>query len=156
MALMALVAPVLSHLAEDIHDHLPAPMRTGASSVFLLDLPEVPEDWQVGHADMALWDRLMAMRQEVQGQLEHARQVKIIGSSVEAAVQLPELPLPADELAEFLNVSRVTQGAALAVAHAGGDKCPRCWKQVVELTPERGCCARCDTVLSGPAVTHVW
>ncbi|MBM3258716.1 MAG: isoleucine--tRNA ligase [Candidatus Sericytochromatia bacterium] len=154
MALMTLIAPVLSHLAEDIHDHLPGPLRTGASSVFLLDLPEVPGDWQAGASDQLLWDRLMTMRQEVQGLLEHARQAKTIGSSVEAAVQLPELPLPAEELAEFFNVSRVTQGPALTVAHAGGEKCPRCWKQVVDLTPERGCCARCDSVLSVPAATH--
>lgn len=150
-ALMTLVAPVLSHLAEDIHDHLPPGLRTEASSVFLLDLPDAPREWQVTPAEQAVWDQLHQWRQEAQSLLEQARQAKLIGSSVEAEVTLPALPLPEDELCEIFNVSRIRLGSTVSVRCAGGEKCPRCWKQVETLEGPHGVCQRCHIVLAAPA-----
>ncbi|MGB3200415.1 MAG: class I tRNA ligase family protein, partial [Nodosilinea sp.] len=75
------IAPVLSHMAEDIWQNLPYP--TAHKSVFEAGWVKMESQWQ--QLDLAdRWSQLRTIRQEVNKVLEQARTAKAIGSSLEA------------------------------------------------------------------------
>ncbi len=79
------IAPVLSHLAEDIWQFLP--YKTPHKSVFQAGWITLEEQWsQPKLAEK--WEKLRAIRTEVNKVLEQARTDKAIGSSLEAKVLL--------------------------------------------------------------------
>ncbi|WP_421658866.1 isoleucine--tRNA ligase [Leptothermofonsia sp. ETS-13] len=79
------IAPVLSHMAEDIWQYLPYP--TPHQSVFQAGWVTLDDQWQV--SDLAeKWQTLRQIRAEVNKVLEQARAEKAIGSSLEAKVLL--------------------------------------------------------------------
>jgi isoleucyl-tRNA synthetase len=79
------IAPVLSHLAEDIWQYLPYP--TPYPSVFASGWVKLEEVWN--KPDLAsTWEKLRDIRQEVNKVLEQARTNKDIGSSLEAKLLL--------------------------------------------------------------------
>ena len=115
-------------------------------------------DYALTDAEMAKWDRVIAVRTVVNGVLEAARAEKKIGKALEAAV---ELTVPAEDaflaemdaetLADLLIVSKVTVtvGSELSasVAKAEGAKCPRCWK-FSETPGTDDLCPRCSAVVA--------
>ncbi|HEY9857673.1 MAG TPA: isoleucine--tRNA ligase, partial [Stenomitos sp.] len=178
-ALMRLVSPVLSHLAEDIYTYLPAAQKGSEPSVFLLDWPTVNADFR----DEALakrWEQIIALREQVNKALEASRQAKVIGGSLEASVTL--VPRTAEvqdlllslgaSLAKVLIVSeavvrvvgdRAPEGAMVegdlmvTVAKAPGEKCERCWvysPSVGESREHPTLCDRCVGVVSELVGTH--
>jgi isoleucyl-tRNA synthetase len=132
-ALIRIMAPITSFLAEEVYQFFPA--RT-AESVFLLDFPKPNSQWQNPQisADFA---QLFKLRDEVSKQLEEMRQNKVIGANLEARLVLQTsgdefalLSKYKDDLCEFFIVSQVEiqQGQRNLVAEkARGEKCPRCW-----------------------------
>ncbi len=86
------IAPVLSHLAEDIWQYLP--YETPYESVFESGWVKVEESWKQPVLANT-WEQLRQIRDEVNKVLEKARADKAIGSSLEAKVLLyvadPEL-----------------------------------------------------------------
>ncbi|WP_198804933.1 isoleucine--tRNA ligase [Leptolyngbya sp. BL0902] len=84
-ALAKAIAPVLSHMAEDIWQNLPYP--TEHKSVFQSGWVKLDPQWsQPSLVDR--WSQLRTIRQEVNKVLEQARTAKDIGSSLEAKVLL--------------------------------------------------------------------
>ncbi len=85
------IAPVLSHMAEDIWQHIPYP--TPYQSVFESGWIRL-EQWKAPEL-AAFWQELRQIRAEVNKVLERARAEKEIGSSLEAKTLLyiPELQL---------------------------------------------------------------
>ena len=103
------------------------------------------------------WDKIIQVRDVVNGVLEAARGEKKIGKSLEAKVALTVpaedaflAEMDADALADLLIVSQVsvTVGDAIAaqVENAAGDKCQRCWKVLPTVNAE-GLCPRCAKVI---------
>ena len=86
------IAPVLSHLAEDIWQYLP--YETPYQSVFESGWVKLEDSWKQPHL-AETWEQLRDIRQEVNKVLEQARVAKAIGSSLEAKVLLyvPDLTL---------------------------------------------------------------
>ena len=79
------IAPVLSHMAEDIWQNLP--YETSNQSVFESGWVTLKDEWR--HSSLAeQWEQLRTVRQEVNKVLEQARTEKAIGSSLEAKVLL--------------------------------------------------------------------
>jgi isoleucyl-tRNA synthetase len=79
------IAPVLSHMAEDIWQYLP--YRTPYRSVFESGWVKIDTQWQ--QADLSQkWSKLRQIRQDVNKVLEQARTNKLIGASLEAKVLL--------------------------------------------------------------------
>jgi isoleucyl-tRNA synthetase len=79
------IAPVLSHLAEDIWQYLP--YITSYQSVFQAGWVRLEDEWQ--QPELATqWEQLRTIRTEVNKVLEQARAEKAIGSSLEAKVLL--------------------------------------------------------------------
>ena len=110
---------------------------------------------------MARWERMIRVRDAVNGALEEARAEKKLGKSLEADV---ELTVPAadefiigmgpEELADMLIVSKaaVRAGDALAVQvrTAQGGKCERCWKVLSSVgtgSDHPTLCSRCAAVV---------
>jgi isoleucyl-tRNA synthetase len=140
-ALTKLMAPVLSFTADEIWRMLPEAGRQGVVSVQLASFPEVEPPWKdTGLATR--WEKLLSYRTRVQGVLEERRRDKVIGSSLEAHVQLDA----ASEAYEFLKayerdlstifiVSQVslkrTDSAQtdlqIVVTKSQAGKCERCW-----------------------------
>jgi isoleucyl-tRNA synthetase len=131
-ALVRLFAPVLSFTTEEIWGHLNLP-----GSVHTAYFPE-PEELSAGiHAEgrarLENWTKLIEVRETVLKSLEAARQDKVIGAPLEAAVRLKTDPLLAEyirELPGIFIVSKVelTDNDTIEVTRATGTKCVRCWK----------------------------
>lgn len=170
-ALVKLLAPVLAFTAEEIWKFMPHAADEDAASVMLSRMPKVEEEYQ----DAALgekWEQLTAVRSDVNGALEPARNEKLIGKSLDAEVvvyakgELFDL-LKAEEenLAELFITSKATVEAAedaSADAFAGElvkvkviasphEKCGRCWvhSETVGTVPGfDGICADCVAKLT--------
>ncbi|VEP15160.1 Isoleucine--tRNA ligase [Hyella patelloides LEGE 07179] len=82
------IAPVLSHMAEDIWQSIP--YETGCKSVFQSGWVETKEEWRVRavREQPQLWETIRNLRDEVNKVMEEARQSKAIGSSLDAKVLL--------------------------------------------------------------------
>ncbi|MBW4418051.1 MAG: isoleucine--tRNA ligase [Myxacorys californica WJT36-NPBG1] len=79
------IAPVLSHMAEDIWQYLP--YSTPHKSVFEAGWVTLDEQWKQPELK-AQWEKLRQIRAEVNRVLEQARTEKTIGSSLEAKLLL--------------------------------------------------------------------
>jgi isoleucyl-tRNA synthetase len=162
--LTRLVAPILSVTADEVWRLLPGPRE---ASVHLADFPGDAGEWQDVRLE-AEWDRLLDVRSIVNQSLEAARQQKVIGSALEAHVDLVAAGADADRLLEHqgdlpmlfitssVRVSRSNDGpVAVQVSRAAGDKCPRCWRFVTDLTAAgelSGLCGRCVDAMGGQLV----
>jgi isoleucyl-tRNA synthetase len=143
VAMTKLMAPVLSFTAEEIWRTLSVqvPGGLGTQSVHLASFPEVDPLWR--NAELAArWETLLDYRSQVQGVLEASRRDKVIGSSLEAHVQLEadakayQFLKPYErDLGTIFIVSKVTlsqssagqTGIQVSVAKSSAAKCERCW-----------------------------
>jgi isoleucyl-tRNA synthetase len=117
-----------------------------ADSVHLLewpDLPSIPGDKVVATE----WVGLRELRAQVTEAIEPFRRDKVIRSSLEAEVTVPEMPLSAADLAEAFIVAKVSKGP-LAVTRSDYHKCGRCWRLLPEVTADGALCDRCTGVVS--------
>ncbi len=166
LALVRLLAPILSFTSEEVWKHMQAG-TAGTESVHLAYFPEPGELTEGISAELrrtaADWEQLVPVRDEVLKVLDAAREDKVIGSPLEAAVVLsagPELrPLLAKHAAElpgWFIVSQVefetnaAEGLGVRVERARGDKCERCWKFTTDVGSDLEfptVCAACASVL---------
>jgi len=175
MAVMAdglarLLAPILPVTADELWRHLPGASIVSAGKAAARDASVhtalFPADAAtlIDPAVDARWDRLRAIRDEVNRALETARQEKILGTSLQAHVTLTaggdaaalleqyeaELPM----LFIVSQVSLVTgaaDGVGVSVARAEGGKCDRCWRTVDDVAQDgqlAGLCSRCAAALA--------
>ncbi|MCE0744515.1 isoleucine--tRNA ligase [Acetobacter sicerae] len=164
------LAPVLVFTADDAWT-----ARFGKdSSVHLESFPVVPEEWN----DPELGDRwttLRAVRRIITTEIETARRSGLIGSSLQAAIELPvyEDQVSLFDSVDWTDLAIVSQaefsiipetapqpenGAGVpcgvpAVSVAEGEKCVRCWKVLPEVGQNAAyptLCVRCaDVVANG-------
>src|SRR6267142_1430566 len=171
--LARLMAPILTFTCEEAWRYLPG---AHAESVHLERFPEAAREG----LDETLkrdWDRLLEVRREVAKALEMARNAKLIGSGLEAAVRITHAP---EDLPELLRakrellptlfiVSRVDldrassaasvtyegqdiPGLVIGVDRARGEKCERCWmrsEHVGANSVHPTLCERCVPVVVG-------
>ncbi|NLY56233.1 MAG: isoleucine--tRNA ligase [Firmicutes bacterium] len=172
--LVRVISPVLTFTAEEMWQYLPQ-TKDKPLSVQLTSWPEVRQEY----LDPELaekWNRILAVREEVNRALEAARNAKMIGNSLEAKVvlysnnpQLYELLAGfADELATIFIVSAAEVaplglaappealpatdgGLAIMVERAPGEKCERCWVYSPQLGVDANhpkLCPRCTDVVT--------
>ncbi|HEX4695584.1 isoleucine--tRNA ligase [Sphingomonas sp.] len=142
-ALVRYAAPILVFTAEEVWQSR-FPDEEG--SVHLLEWPELPS--LPGDAPQATnWDDIRTLRGAVTEAIEPFRRDKLIKSSLEAEVTVPELPVAADALAETFIVAKVSKGD-LSVARTEFHKCGRCWRHLPEVTADGALCDRCEKVVS--------
>ncbi|HEX6409048.1 MAG TPA: isoleucine--tRNA ligase [Sphingomicrobium sp.] len=139
-ALVRWLAPVLVFTSEEVW----GTRFPDGGSVHLLEWPEIPDV----PADDGRWQKLRELRAQVTETIEPLRREKVVGSSLEAVVTVPELLATPDQLAELFIVSSVKQGDALTVGETDNHKCGRCWRYLPEVTEDGELCARCEDVLN--------
>ena len=97
--------------------------------------------------DDAKWDALRELRTTVTEAIEPLRRDKVVGSSLQVEVALPEAGLSAD-LAELFITGPVSQGDTLTVTKTELNKCGRCWRHLPEVTDDGELCDRCAAVVA--------
>jgi len=153
-ALVRYAAPVLVFTAEEVWlsrypDGSTADGEGQPRSVHLLEWPQVPRV----SVDSAKWAQLRALRDAVNAAIEPLRRDKIIGSSLEAEVQVPASAVPegiSDEaLAELFITAPVTrgEGEAVQVKRTAYHKCGRCWRHLPDVAYDGALCGRCRAVV---------
>ena len=156
-ALTKLMAPILCFTCDEIWQAMPHRAADDVRNVVFNDMDRPFVDYALDEAAVARWDKIIAVRDVVNGVLEAARGAKKIGKSLEANVSLtvPQedaflAEMDPAELADLLIVSQVsvTVGDAIAAeaVPAEGTKCPRCWK-VLPSEHADGLCPRCARIL---------
>ena len=160
--LARLLAPILPTTADELWRHLPGQR---SPSVHVEEFQQVERF--VDRALMTDWDRLMAVRDQVNAALEQQRKDKVIGNSLSAHVtvtatgptgellerhreQLPMLFIVSD-LDLRVGASEEAGEVTVDVGKARGVKCERCWRFVpsVRTEPEwAGICDRCVEALA--------
>jgi isoleucyl-tRNA synthetase len=140
-ALVRWLAPVLVFTSEEVwRTRFPS-----GESVHLLEWPIIPQV----DADEGKWGKLRELRAQVTEAIEPFRRDKLLGSSLEAEVAVPQLDFPLDELAELFIVSAVHFGHELKVSKTQNHKCGRCWRYLPEVREDGDLCQRCEDVVNG-------
>jgi isoleucyl-tRNA synthetase len=166
-AMVRLLAPILTFTAEEVWLALPS-CPGKAESVHLTQFPEV--DGSLLQPELAdKWKTLIAVKGEVAKAIETARQNKVLGHPLDAAVAVaasatlrPLLETHVEDLRALLIVSdlRIVDEKAISepfrsaeipelligVSRAKGEKCNRCWNYsatVGENAEHPALCARC-------------
>jgi len=166
-ALARLLAPILVFTVDEIWENLPAPSdEARAASVHLAEFPVASK---VRDADLwQQWNVVFEVRDAVLAKLEEARTAKLIGSGLEAHVEIAAagskyyyLEKLRKELRYIFIVSQVSlteidsldsgeQPLRINVSRADGEKCERCWNYSVhvgESTRYPTACERCVVAL---------
>jgi isoleucyl-tRNA synthetase len=149
-ALCRLLAPVLVFTSEEAWRHL----SNGS-----IHLEEFPTPHNRGKQASGQVQELLRLRGIIGPAIEHARQEKLIGNTLEARVVLNSdakitEDIPKEELEEFFIVSDLTihQGkeASASVTKTAYKKCARCWRHrsTVGMSKEHpDLCDRCEGVV---------
>jgi isoleucyl-tRNA synthetase len=170
--MVRLISPILVHTAEETWEFMSRQGLQDAppqeNSVHLAAWPTAPNEWNDPELGQQ-WERLLLLRQDIQKQLEEARNQKVIGHSYEAAVvirargeQRSFLAAHVSALAPCFVVSEVRledAGSAgpdlqFSVQRADGTKCSRCWRVLTSVgkhADQPELCARCYDVVSARA-----
>ena len=168
-------APILAFTCDEIWQAMPHRAEDDERNVVFNVMHAPFEAYALSDTEMARWDKLIALRGDVNVVLEAARADKRIGKPLEAAVTLRPASGEAREalrevesmnLAELFIVSRCliaedgepeaeavtgegsVPGLRIEVKEAPGVKCPRCWMHSTEAEPETGLCPRCAAVVA--------
>jgi len=147
-ALVRYAAPVLVFTAEEVWQS----RNPGSDSVHLLEWPEIGrwEDDDLGTE----WAALRALRSQVLEAIEPMRREKVVGSGLEAEVEVPAsatMSLQPEALAELFITAKVsfTDSEAVHVSRTENHKCGRCWRHLPDVSEDGTLCGRCDEVLNG-------
>ncbi len=175
--LAVLIAPVLSHMSEDIWQNIPYSLKE--DSVFQRGWPQVPNSWRNDSFNESIND-IRKLRSIVNKSLEECRTKQYLGSSLEAAVRIsPKTDTLikslsfieengnkfVDNIFDWLIVSKVQIGgdpwaevlhtsdeeiATIDISKSRGKKCERCWHYELDVgsnLKHKLLCQRCIDVL---------
>ena len=164
-----MLAPMLAFTSEEIWAAMPHGAADEASCVLLNDIPDYDEKLCLSQELSDQWDKVIALRTDVNKALEAARAQKLVGKSLDAEVTLYLNAEGKDafdamgqhDLAAVCIVSKVTvvegegqgvagenfPGVTIAVAPSQAPKCSRCWAHNEQVDAEMELCPRCASVL---------
>jgi isoleucyl-tRNA synthetase len=143
-ALVRYAAPILCFTAEEVWQ---ARFPSEDGSVHFLEWPELPA-LPGDDAISTNWEDVRRLREAVTEAIEPLRREKVIRSSLEAEVTVPDLPLDAAALAEVFIVAKVTKGDGVSVTRTDYAKCGRCWRLLPEVSADGALCHRCAEVVA--------
>jgi isoleucyl-tRNA synthetase len=169
-AMTRLITPILAYTSDEIWQFMPHTSTDVKGAVLYNDMPVAVSGVDFDENFEAAWDRIHAIRDDVQRALEVARKNKLIGKSLEANVTL----YCDGELKEFIDsvmnsledvfiVSGVktevgtcdenpcdVEGLGVSISVAEGEKCERCWKHTDDVGSDNEhptLCHRCAEVV---------
>ena len=168
-------APILAFTCDEIWLAMPHREGDDVRNVVLNEMNKPFTEYALDDDEMAKWDALISVRNDVNGVLEAARGAKRIGKPLEASVTLhakgaskATVERISDmNLSELFIVSEClisdedetdpeavvgdgsyNSGLTVSVKEAPGTKCPRCWMHSTKADPETGLCPRCAAVVA--------
>jgi isoleucyl-tRNA synthetase len=153
-ALCKLLAPILVFTAEEAWCHS---MAKGGGSIHLQDFPQTQD---LGRKAIDQVEELLRLRGIIGQAIEHARQEKLIGNTLEARVVLNSDSdvtdkIPKEELEEFFILSDLTIDRAkepsASVTKTPYKKCTRCWRHRSTVGTSKAhpdLCDRCEGVVT--------
>ena len=151
-ALCRLLAPILVFTAEEAWRHSAA-----GGSIHLQELPQPQDRYDEASTQIV---ELLRLRGVIGQALERARQEKLIGNALEAAVVLRSdsdvtTKIDKEELEEFFILSDLTihqaKEAGASVTKTSYRKCARCWRHRPTVGASKAhpdLCDRCDSVVA--------
>ena len=170
-----LFAPILAFTCDEIWLAMPHREGDDVRNVVFNTMNKPFTEYALSQEDLAKWDTLISVRNDVNGVLEAARGAKRIGKSLEAAVTLTVKDQAAKEAVEAISdmdlrdlfivsscliaedevqddaavtgTGSNNPGLHISVKEAPGVKCPRCWMHSVDAQAETGLCPRCAAVV---------
>ncbi|HEX3421424.1 MAG TPA: class I tRNA ligase family protein, partial [Candidatus Udaeobacter sp.] len=173
-ALCTLLAPVLVFTAEEAWRHSavagigdagragsPTPPTTS------VHLQEFPQAQSRGRKAIDQVQELLRLRSIIGQAIEHARQEKVIGNTLEARVVLnsdSEVTerIPREELEEFFILSDLTihqaKEASVSVTKTPYKKCGRCWRHRPTVGTSKAhpdLCDRCESVVAAMTKSEI-
>jgi isoleucyl-tRNA synthetase len=152
-ALCQLLAPIVAFTADEAWSY----SNAGAS----VHLEQFPKAKDRGTASIRTMDELLRLRAVIGQAIEKARQEKLIGNALEAAVALNTNgdatgKIDREELKEFFILSDLTieqaKEASATVTKTKFQKCARCWRHreyVGKSKAHPDLCDRCEAVVTG-------
>ena len=173
-ALAKMYAPILPFTCDEIWQAMPHRDGDDVRNIVLNELAKPYADYALTDEQMAKWDQLIALRDDVNSVLEAARADKRIGKALEAHVSLYALDDEGKAVLEALKDFNLTElfivsdvkltekasdnvlalgksarftGINIEVTEAEGMKCPRCWMHSTEANAD-GLCPRCAAVVA--------
>ena len=168
-------APILAYTCDEIWLAMPHRKEDDARNVVLNYMNKPFADYALSEAELQQWDKLISVRNDVNGVIETARAAKRIGKPLEAAVTLRVKDESAKEVVDAISSMNLSElfivssclitedelgeqaasgmgsnnpGLEIAVSEAPGVKCPRCWMHSVDADAETGLCPRCAEVVA--------
>ncbi len=168
-------APILAFTCDEIWLAMPHREGDDVRNVVLNEMNKPFTEYALDDDEMAKWDALISVRNDVNGVLEAARGAKRIGKPLEASVTLHAKGASRQtverisdmNLSELFIVSEClisdedehdpeavvgdgsyNSGLTVSVKEAPGTKCPRCWMHSTKADPETGLCPRCAAVVA--------
>ena len=168
-------APILAFTCDEIWLAMPHRDGDDVRNVVLNEMNKPFTEYALDDDEMAKWDALISVRNDVNGVLEAARGAKRIGKPLEASVTLHAKGASRQtverisdmNLSELFIVSEClisdedehdpeavvgdgsyNSGLTVSVKEAPGTKCPRCWMHSTKADPETGLCPRCAAVVA--------
>ena len=168
-------APILAFTCDEIWLAMPHREGDDVRNVVLNEMNKPFTEYALDDDEMAKWDALISVRNDVNGVLEAARGAKRIGKPLEASVtlhakgaskatverisdmNLSELFIVSECLisdedetdpAAVVGDGSYNSGLTVSVKEAPGTKCPRCWMHSTKADPETGLCPRCAAVVA--------
>ena len=160
-ALVRYAAPVLVFTAEEVW----GTRFPDADSVHLLEWPVVDARW--ADEELALeWKAIRIIRNGINEAIEPHRRAKMLGSSLEANVDMPMhlaykgqfQDIDWDELCITASVELtppIQEGnGPITVTRTTHHKCGRCWRHLPEVSEDGALCSRCDHVVAGMEVAE--
>ena len=163
-----MLAPILAFTSEEIWAEMPHASGDDITCVLLNDIPDFDEALCLSEEVLSQWDKVIALRGDVNKALETARAEKKVGKSLDAEITLylsdaakAEYDAMGDkDLSEICIVSKVTAvvgngegvegenfpGVTVAVVPSEMPKCSRCWAHNENVDAELELCPRCAAV----------
>ncbi len=164
-AMVRLIAPVLAFTSNEIWQAMPHAKGDNPMHIMLNDMPRPNPAYSFTEAEAAGWERIAALRNDVNKALELARAEKIVGKPLDAEITLSFADkavaeeVSAYDLKTLCIVSKVTvvegegeghkgefEGVTVKVTPSEAPKCLRCWMHD-DAVNEDGLCPRCAAVV---------
>ena len=167
------LAPILSFTAEEIWQYLPGKKAESVQLVEWYDTLAALPEYEV--MNQSYWEKMRAVRDAVNKEIENQRNAGKLGSALEADVSLycgPQLKKQLDALEDELRFVLITSFAKVIPEHAGPvdtvvtevpglalkidatahPKCERCWHRREDVSANAdypGLCGRCVANVAG-------